>query len=176
MCMDVFVHKYVCVYIQVCVKTGCVCYLPVIWFIYVCTGEPNGISLFKMPPPCSRINNTQGNWGPETWGVIIQRCDERLDEELLRGHATQSLNWDKVIPAPFLFLRMEALTKLVWNSNSNTHWKVFWKCLYKQKGTFPLICPSAWENNFLSEPTCLKWSQFPAQPAPAKQDGIWTLF
>lgn len=71
-------------------------------------------------------------------------------------------------PSSISISKNEVLTKLVWNSNSNTHWKVFWKCLYKQKGTFPLICPSAWESNFLSEPTCLKWSQFPAQPALSK--------
>lgn len=133
--------------------------------MYVCTEQPNEIRPAKNFTSHSRVNNNQArNWR--------QWCEASPCIGVNRGWkksswvaVTEMPQLARLIPTQFFTSKNGGLTELVWNSSSNTYLKVFWKCLYKQEGTFLVICSNAWESTILSEPTCLKQSLFPAQPA-----------
>lgn len=136
-CIDVSVHRYLCTYIQ---KSVCKDML-IIWSVYVWMDRtPNRISLAKTPPPYIRINYSQArNWGQ--WHEELQyRSVTRVWRKSFWVAIPLKASTAKSHSNPKLTSKNGGLTKLLWNSNSNTYLKVFGECLYKQKGTLLLLC------------------------------------
>lgn len=173
LCIDMYAHIHTTI---LCVKE-CLCILPACHLVCQRMCAQNnlmGCGLLKiLHHTAGEIIPKSGTRGSDVKSHHVEVWLEarRIALECLR-HSNASTG--RIITTQLLTSKNGGLTELVWNSTNNTYLKVFWKCLYKQKGTLLLMYSNAWESNFLSEPTRLKWRLFPAQPA--KEDGMWTIF